>query len=120
VDSHRGKAGGADRKPAGAVDRRLAGAVERGRRIQILVDGLEATAFEGECVAAALLASGRRELRVTPRRGEPRGMYCGIGVCFECLMVIDDRHARACQTPVRDGMQICVYRLPASDGEDAR
>jgi hypothetical protein len=61
----------------GGADRRLAGAVEWGRPIQILVDGCAATACEGESVAAALLASGRRELRVTPRRGEPRECTAG-------------------------------------------
>jgi predicted molibdopterin-dependent oxidoreductase YjgC len=90
----------------GSVDRRLAGTVERGRRIQILVDGLAATAYEGESVAAALLAAGRRGLRVSPRRAEPRGMYCGIGVCFECVLAVDGRQVRACQTPVRDGMRV--------------
>ena len=97
------------------VDRRLAGAVERGQRVQILVDGCVETAFEGESVAAALLASGRRGLRVTARRGEPRGMYCAIGVCFECLMVVDDRQVRTCQTPVRDGMRIGDVAASTSD-----
>jgi hypothetical protein len=81
--------------------------IERGRRVQIVVDGVSVAAYEGECVAAALLAARRRVLRVSPRRGEPRGMYCGIGLCFECVMPIDGRPAvRTCQTPVRDGMRI--------------
>jgi predicted molibdopterin-dependent oxidoreductase YjgC len=88
-------------------DRRLDGAVERGRKVQIFVDGLAVEAYEGESVAAALLAAGRRGLRVAPRRGEPRGMYCGIGVCFECVMAVDGQRAvRTCATPVRDGMRI--------------
>ena len=88
-------------------DRRLAGAVERGRCVRLLVDGDGVEAFEGESVAAALLAAGRRGLRTTPRRGDPRGMYCGIGLCFECVLPIDGQPAvRACQTPVRDGMRI--------------
>jgi predicted molibdopterin-dependent oxidoreductase YjgC len=80
--------------------------VERGRQVQLNVDGDAMVAFEGECVAAALLAAGRRGLRVSPRRAEPRGMYCGIGLCFECLMAVDGCHARACMTPVRDGMRV--------------
>jgi hypothetical protein len=89
-----------------ASDRRLLG-ISRGRRVQIIVDGSPVSAFEGESVAASLLAAGRRGLRVTPERGEPRGMYCGIGMCFDCVMTFDgQRAARACLTPVRDGL--CV------------
>ncbi len=88
-------------------DPRIDGAVRRGPEIEIVVDGLPIRAFEGECVAAALLASGRRTLRTTARRGEPRGMYCGIGVCFDCVMTIDGRpNVRTCQTRVRAGMRI--------------
>jgi predicted molibdopterin-dependent oxidoreductase YjgC len=88
-------------------DARLPGVVSRGRNVQIVVDGTPVPAFEGESVAAALLAAGRRDLRVTARRGEPRGMYCGIGLCFECVMAIDGQPGlRTCLTPVRDGMRI--------------
>ncbi|HEU4426497.1 MAG TPA: (2Fe-2S)-binding protein [Pilimelia sp.] len=92
-------------------DRRLDGAIERGRQVRVVVDGVAVPAFEGECVAAVLLAAGRRGLRATPRRGEPRGMYCCIGLCFECAMVINDQHGvRACVTPVCDGMRVDTPR----------
>lgn len=82
-------------------------AVARGREVEVLVDGQPVRAFEGETVAAALLAAGRRGFRTTSRRGEPRGFYCGIGVCFDCVMTVDGRAGvRACQTPVRDGMRV--------------
>ena len=95
-------------------DRRLAGAVERGRCVRLLVDGDGVEAFEGESVAAALLAAGRRGLRTTPRRGDPRGMYCGIGLCFECVMTVDGSRVRTCLTAVRDGMR--VGTSPGADG----
>jgi predicted molibdopterin-dependent oxidoreductase YjgC len=70
-------------------------------------DGQELPAYEGETVAAALLAAGRRTFRRTARRGEPRGPFCGMGVCFECLVCIDGRpNRRACQVPVADGMRV--------------
>jgi predicted molibdopterin-dependent oxidoreductase YjgC len=87
-------------------DHRLVGAVDRGWPVTLLVDGEPVPAFEGETVSAALLAIGRRGLRVAPRLGGPRGMYCGIGLCFECVMSIDGQRVRACQTPVRDGMLV--------------
>jgi predicted molibdopterin-dependent oxidoreductase YjgC len=86
-------------------DRRLPG-ISRGRRVQIIVDGVPVSAFEGESVAATLLAAGRRGLRETPK-GQQRGMYCGIGVCFDCVMTMEgERTARACVTPVREGLRI--------------
>jgi aerobic-type carbon monoxide dehydrogenase small subunit (CoxS/CutS family) len=58
-------------------------------------------------VAAALLAAGKRSLRVTPRRGEPRGLFCGMGVCFDCLVEVDGRPSvRACRTTVKAGMRV--------------
>jgi aerobic-type carbon monoxide dehydrogenase small subunit (CoxS/CutS family) len=46
-------------------------------------------------------------LRHTARRGAPRGIFCGMGVCFDCLVTVDDRpNVRACITPVRDGMRV--------------
>ena len=89
------------------TDRRIDGALERGLGIELVVDGATLSAFEGETVAAAILAAGRRLLRQTARRGEPRGIYCGIGVCFDCVMTIDGRpNVRACQTPARAGMRV--------------
>ena len=87
--------------------RRTEGAVTRGQEIEIIVDGHALQAFEGESVAAALLAAGERVWRVTSRLGGPRGFYCGIGVCFDCVMTIDGRpNVRTCQTPVRAGMRV--------------
>jgi hypothetical protein len=78
--------------------------LERGRSVTILLDGEPVEAFEGETVAAVMLARGRLETRTTVG-GEPRGIFCGMGVCFDCLMVIDGvPNTRACMTWVRDGL----------------
>lgn len=80
---------------------------DRGPRCVILVDGRETVAYEGESVAAALLAGGARALRLTDRDHEPRGYFCGMGVCHECLMTVDGMpHVRACMEPVRPGMRV--------------
>ena len=87
-------------------DLRMAG-VERGRALGILVDGAEVPAYEGESIAAALVASGRRFTRWTAQTGEPRGYFCGMGVCQDCLVTVDGRpNVRACVTPIRDGMRV--------------
>ncbi len=95
----------------GQMTRRLENGLERGQAITIVVDGLPVPAFEGESVAAALLAAGTRVLKTTARYGAPRGLYCGMGVCFECVMTVEGRpNVRACQTPVRAGMHIETQR----------
>ena len=77
------------------------------RRVRFFFNDREVEAYEGESVAAALLATGQCILRRTPRRNEPRGLFCGMGVCFDCLMRIDDQPNRqACLTPVADGMRV--------------
>ncbi len=70
-------------------------------------------AYAGEPLAAALLAHGIRTLRETRPDGLPRGLYCAIGHCFECQVVVDGRAGvRACLIPVRDGMR--VDSMPAA------
>jgi predicted molibdopterin-dependent oxidoreductase YjgC len=80
--------------------------LERGRRVEIVVDGRPVEAYEAETVAAVLLANHELETRRTAK-GEPRGIFCGMGVCFDCLVVVDGvPNMRACMTWVRDGMEV--------------
>lgn len=61
----------------------------------------------GEPIAAALLANGIRTLRRNEAGGDPRGLFCGIGHCFECRVVVNgEPGVRACLTPVQDGMRV--------------
>ncbi|HEV8441165.1 MAG TPA: (2Fe-2S)-binding protein [Methylomirabilota bacterium] len=90
---------------------RMTGTAERGRALSILLDGQELTAYEGESIAAALLASGRRFTRSTARTGEVRGYFCGMGVCQDCLMTVDGLpNVRVCMTPVRPGLRVETQR----------
>ena len=92
-------------------DLRMTAAVERGPTLTILVDGHQLAAYEGESIAAALVASGRRFTRWTARTEEPRGYYCGMGVCQDCLVTVDGLpNVRACMTPVRDGLRVETQR----------
>ena len=86
-------------------DLRIAAGVARGPALRITVDGEAVPAYEGESLAAALLAAGRRFTRWTARAGEPRGYFCGMGACHDCLLTVDGRpNVRACMTPVREGL----------------
>src|ERR1700722_9276425 len=75
-----------------------------GRPITIQFDGRPIPALEGETIAAALSAAGIVAFRRTPS-GAPRGLHCGMGACFDCVVSVDGRIGqRACMTKVADGM----------------
>ncbi|NPT69042.1 (2Fe-2S)-binding protein [Paraburkholderia sp. RL16-012-BIC-B] len=74
--------------------------------VRFLFDGRPVRARQGESVAAALFASGTKTLRTSPRNGAPRGMFCLMGSCQECLVVVDGRRALACRTTVFEGMRV--------------
>ncbi len=82
-------------------------AVQRGRLLKITVDGKRVDAFEGETVAAAMLAAGIYIFRRSRKHKEPRSLSCGMGSCMECLVTVNGIHSqRACVTLVSDGMLI--------------
>ncbi len=84
---------------------RIAG--ERGKQFIFTFNGAAIAAFEGETIAAALMGSGIRALRLTEREARPRGLFCNMGVCFDCLVEVDGRpNQRACQVPVTEGLQV--------------
>jgi D-hydroxyproline dehydrogenase subunit gamma len=80
---------------------------ERELPLTIFVNGTATPARDGDTVAAAMLSSGHIACRTTAVSGAPRGPYCLMGVCFDCLVKIDgDANRQACMTMVRDGMRI--------------
>jgi predicted molibdopterin-dependent oxidoreductase YjgC len=75
--------------------------------ITILFDGRPIPAKAADSVAVALLAAGVTTTRTTPVSGAPRGPYCMMGACFECLAEVDGRpNVQTCMTPVSEGMQV--------------
>lgn len=75
--------------------------------VEITLDGRPVSAVRGQSVGAALTDAGIRSWRSTRRQQKPRGLFCGIGVCYDCLLTIDGLpNQRACLTPVRDGMRL--------------
>lgn len=87
--------------------------------VVIEVDGELLTAYEGDTIAAALMAAGRLQLRHTYKRHQPRGVFCGIGRCTDCVMTVDGQaNVRTCITPVRPGMKITTQGQAA--GQEAK
>ncbi|CAN7155311.1 (2Fe-2S)-binding protein [Bosea sp. LjRoot90] len=76
------------------------------RMVRFRFDGETLTACEGEMLASALYAQGRRTLRTSRDDGGPRGAFCFMGVCQECVVSIGGRLTEACRTPVHDGLVV--------------
>ncbi|GAA3486112.1 MULTISPECIES: (2Fe-2S)-binding protein [Streptomyces] len=75
-----------------------------GPAFEITLDGRPLPALPGQSVAAALWAAGILSWRTTRRDGRPRGAFCGIGSCYDCLATVNSRpNQRACLVPARPG-----------------
>jgi hypothetical protein len=89
---------------------------------QMIFRGAVVRAEPGQSVGAALVAAGILDWRTTREGGRPRGLFCGIGVCFDCLITVDGTPGqRACLVPAGDGMTLGDddRRESARDAEDA-
>jgi aerobic-type carbon monoxide dehydrogenase small subunit (CoxS/CutS family) len=78
----------------------------RGAPIQFYFDGEPVMAYEGETIAMALWAAGVYTLRLSPKLNEPRGVFCGMGVCQECVVWIDGQRRESCMTLVRADLSV--------------
>ena len=80
-----------------------------GSTVGVMVDGVPRRARAGDTVASALLAAGHHSFRRSQVSGSARGPYCMMGVCFDCLVTINDiPNWQACLIPVVDGMRIAT------------
>jgi aerobic-type carbon monoxide dehydrogenase small subunit (CoxS/CutS family) len=76
-------------------------------RIAISVDGRPVRCRDGDTIAAALMGAGETAWRSTRRTGARRGLFCGIGVCFDCLVMVNgDGPVRACLVSAQPGDRI--------------
>jgi predicted molibdopterin-dependent oxidoreductase YjgC len=82
-----------------------------GATVAVTVDGVPTAARAGDSVAAALLAAGHLAFRTTAVSGAPRGPFCVMGACGDCLVEIDGRpNQLACTIAVVPGMRIATQR----------
>ncbi|HJC12327.1 (2Fe-2S)-binding protein [Agathobaculum desmolans] len=85
----------------------ILGTYDKGPLVEFTMDGKTMTGYEGEPIAAALRAAGILQHRHTRKTGEARGVFCAIGRCTDCVMVVDGvPNIRTCITPLRAGMKI--------------
>lgn len=85
----------------------ILGVQEKGKKVTFTCDGKVIEGFEGEPIAAALKAAGVMVHRYTKKEHKPRGMFCAIGRCTDCVMVVDGMpNVRTCVTPLKEGMVV--------------
>lgn len=95
----------------------ILGTYQKGEKIRFYLDGKEMYGYEGDTIAAALMAAGVTTHRHTRKKGAPRGIFCAIGRCTDCVMVVDGQiNVRTCITPLKEGMQVQTqYGLSAKE-----
>lgn len=85
----------------------ILGKQEKGQPVSFCFDGSQIEGYEGEPIAAALKAAGFMVHRYTAKEHKPRGIFCAIGRCTDCVMVVDGvPNVRTCITPLKAGMVV--------------
>ena len=85
----------------------ILGVPQKGSLVSFTYDGKKIQGYEGEPIAAALKAAGIQIHRYTKKEHTPRGIFCAIGRCTDCVMVVDGvPNVRTCVTPLKAGMKI--------------
>lgn len=81
--------------------------IDAGEKITIYYNGKAVEAIKGEPIAAALTAAGVRAFRITRKFHQPRGIFCAIGRCTDCIMTVNGvPNVKTCVTPADDGMKV--------------
>ena len=85
----------------------ILGTYQKGKIVTFTLDGKEMQGCVGEPIAAALKAAGVMVHRHTLKNDAPRGIFCAIGRCTDCVMIVDGQpNVRTCVTPLRAGMRV--------------
>ena len=80
----------------------------------ITIDGNKIKARSGQTLAAVMLANGHTTCQHSAKNGQPRGLYCGMGICWECTMVVDgQQNVRSCVTLVTPDMKVEIQNKPS-------
>ena len=90
------------------------------KKVQFFFDGKPMEGLEGEPIAVALKENGVMIHRYTTKQHKPRGVFCAIGRCTDCVMVVDGKpNTRTCITPLREGMVVQTqYGVGAKEGKE--
>lgn len=89
------------------------GMIARTAPVEFMFDGRPVAAHEGETVLAALIRAGQLHLRDAPEDGAPRGAFCCMGLCQECLVQVGDTRVESCRHPVSEGLDVRSFKRAA-------
>jgi len=88
-------------------------------QLSFTFNGRKITAYQGEVITSALIASDIHIFSHHHKDGAPQGMYCANGQCSQCMVIADGVPVKGCMTRVRPGMEVvsCEGRfvLPEED-----
>lgn len=85
----------------------ILGVQEKGKKVKFTYNGETVEGYEGEPIAAALKAAGLMVHRYTAKEHKARGIFCAIGRCTDCVMIVDGvPNVRTCVTSLKEGMEV--------------
>ena len=87
--------------------------IRRTEKVQFTFDGVAIWGHAGESLAAALIRSGRLHLRDAPEDADPRGAFCLMGLCQECLVVLEGQKVESCRIELQSGIDVTSLRYGA-------
>jgi predicted molibdopterin-dependent oxidoreductase YjgC len=93
------------------VNLRIHDYFERGKKVKIIVNDETIEAYEGECLSVVLFISNKKNLRTSPKLKENRGMFCMMGSCQECVVLLNGKKVTSCNIFIKDGMEIKTGNL---------
>ncbi len=100
----------------------ILGEFDKGRTVAFSYNGAPMTGCEGEPIAAALRANDVIIHRYTSKEHKPRGIFCAIGRCTDCVMIVNGKpNVRTCVTPLEEGMTVeTQYGLLTQEEAEAK
>ena len=84
--------------------------ITRTEKVEFTFDGAAIWGHTGESLAAALIRSGRLHLRDAPEDADPRGAFCLMGLCQECLVVLEGQTVESCRIELQPGIDVTSLR----------
>ncbi len=83
------------------------GEFEKDKLVEFEFDGQKMKGYKGEPIAVALRANGVMVHRHTRKKSQPRGVFCAIGRCTDCVMIVDGKpNVRTCVELLEPGMVV--------------
>lgn len=88
------------------------GLIRRTAEVAFTFDGAPVTGHAGESLALALMRAGHLHLRDAPEDAAPRGAFCCMGLCQECVVRIDGQTVESCRSVVAPGLAVTSLKEP--------